>query len=108
MGANLRAVHNGENKCRVPVKCSRCYFMISLQDVINVTNTGANLNSATHTCFFSANAAKEPRRVVVLLPPALILLMITEGQATRDPCPNIRQIKTTPITGMFAGRINLE
>lgn len=64
------------------------------------------ISTAPHICF-SASAAKEPRRVVLLLP-ALILLMITEGQATRDPCPNIRQIKTTPITGMFAGRINLE
>lgn len=87
--------------------------MLSLNDVIKVhthttfshPHTQAHISTTPHACF-QPMAAKSGR--VVLLPPALILLMITEGQAARDPCPNIRQIKTTPITGMFAGRINLE
>lgn len=87
--------------------------MLSLNDVIKVhkqttfshTHTRAQILTMPRTCF-QPMAAKNGH--VVLLPPALILLMITEGQAARDPCPNIRQIKTTPITGMFAGRINLE
>lgn len=33
--------------------------------------------------------------------PALIRLMITEGQSACDPCPNIKQINTTLITKMW-------
>lgn len=81
--------------------------MLSLNDVIKVhTHTTFSHTHARAQILTTPMAAKSGR--VVLLPPALILLMITEGQAARDPCPNIRQIKTTPITGMFAGRINLE
>lgn len=80
--------------------------MLYLNDVTKKKKITGTRPTVPHTCC-GAKAAKELRRDV-LLPPALILLMITEGQAARDPCPNIRQIKTTPITGMFAGRINLE
>lgn len=56
------------------------------------------------TCFQPMQGGEQWRA----FPPALILLMITEGQTACDPCPNIKQIKTTLITGMFTGCINLE
>lgn len=51
---------------------------------------------------------QESREELLVFLPTLILLMITVGQPASDPCPAIEQIKTTLITRMFIGYINLK